>query len=143
MNKCNTNNKNQSLHFISLKLQNLLGASFPHNCSTRDYQLEHISFFQQQIEISYDLRESEMEAVEFDLLRDVEKAFMLQQIDNEWAEHLQKIAFLRESIKWIAYAQKNPLTEYKKEAFNYFNIMLTKIRHRVIFCVFQAKIILQ
>ena len=84
-----------------------------------------------------------MEALEPGLFRELEKSFMLQQIDSAWTEHLQKIAFLRDSIRWIAYGQKNPLTEYKKEAFNYFNIMLTKIRHRVIFCVFQAKIILQ
>ena len=55
---------------------------------------------------------------------------------------LQKIAFLRDSIRWIAYGQKDPLTEYKKEAFNYFNVMLARIRHRVVYFVLRSKIIL-
>ena len=57
-------------------------------------------------------------------------------------EHLQKITFLRESIRWRAYGQKDPLTEYKKEAFNYFLIMLARIRHRVVYFVLRSKIIL-
>ena len=58
-------------------------------------------------------------------------------------EHLQKMSFLRDSIRWIAYGQKDPLTEYKKEAFNYFNLMLAKIRHRVVYFILRAKIIVQ
>ena len=39
--------------------------------------------------------------------------------------------------------QKDPLTEYKKEAFNYFTLMLARIRHRVVYFVLRSKIILQ
>ena len=39
--------------------------------------------------------------------------------------------------------QKNPLTEYQKEAFNYYTMMLAEIRHRVVYFVFSSKIILQ
>ena len=56
--------------------------------------------------------------------------------------NLQKITFLRESIRWRAYGQKDPLTEYKKEAFNYFLRMLARIRHRVVYFVLRSKIIL-
>ena len=143
VNKFNVSNNADIITLTTVKLQNLLGASFPNNFSNDENQIKYISFLQQQIEITYDLRESEMEALEPGLFRELEKSFMLQQIDSAWTEHLQKIAFLRDSIRWIAYGQKNPLTEYKKEAFNYFNIMLTKIRHRVIYFVLRAKIILQ
>ena len=99
-------------------------------------------FLNQQIQITYDLKELELECIEPGLLRELEKSFILQQIDSAWTEHLQKIAFLRDSIRWIAYGQKDPLTEYKKEAFNYFNVMLAKIRHRVVYFILRSKTIL-
>ena len=83
-----------------------------------------------------------MECIEKGILREIEKSFILQQIDYSWMEHLQKITFLRESIRWRAYGQKDPLTEYKKEAFNYFLIMLARIRHRVVYFILRSKIIL-
>ena len=131
-----------TLKLLVEKLQNLLGAPFPSNFSSKIEKDYSYNFLQQQIEITYDLKEVEMEAVEAGLLRELEKSFILQQIDIAWTEHLQKIAFLRDSIRWIAYGQKNPLTEYKKEAFNYFNVMLARIRHRVVYFVLRSKIIL-
>ena len=130
-----------TINFITLKLQNLLGGPFPVNFNETN-QPQYLSFLQQQIEITYDLKEVEMELIEVGLFRELEKSFILQQIDNAWTEHLQKIGFLRDSIRWIAYGQKDPLTEYKKEAFNYFNIMLARIRHRVVYFVLRAKTIL-
>ena len=131
-----------TLKLLVEKLQNLLGAPFPSNFSSKIEKDYSYNFLQQQIEITYDLKEVEMEAVEAGLLRELEKSFILQQIDIAWTEHLQKIAFLRDSIRWIAYGQKDPLTEYKKEAFNYFNVMLARIRHRVVYFVLRSKIIL-
>jgi preprotein translocase subunit SecA len=130
--------------FITLKLQNLLGIPFHMESFLNQKDLEKdVSFLQQQIQIAYDVKELEMEIIQVGLLRELEKTFILQQIDRSWMEHLQKMAFLRDSVRWIAYGQKNPLTEYKKEAFNYFNIMLAKIRHRVVYFVLRSKIILQ
>jgi len=127
---------------IKLKLQNLLGTTFPSNFDTEKEKVQNLFFLQQQIEITYSLKELEMELIETGLLRELEKTFILQQIDSAWTDHLQKIAFLRDSIRWIAYGQKDPLTEYKKEAFNYFNIMLARIRHRVVYFILRSKIIL-
>ena len=132
----------EKIKFITLKLQNLLGAPFPTEFNIEKDKQQSLRFLQQQIEITYDLKEIEMELIEVGLLRELERNFILQQIDSAWTEHLQKIAFLRDSIRWIAYGQKNPLTEYKKEAFNYFTIMLARIRHRVVFFVLRSKIIL-
>ena len=134
--------KSETINFINLKLQNLLGTPFSRDFYEEANKNQYLSFLQQQIEVAYDLKEVEMETIEIGLLRELEKNFILQQIDIAWTEHLQKIAFLRDSIRWIAYGQKDPLTEYKKEAFNYFNIMLAKIRHRVIYFVLRSKTIL-
>ena len=133
----------QTLDYFSLKLQNLLGLPFRIDAWNNEKDLtDYLAFLPQQIQITYDLKELEMENVEKGLLREIEKSFILQQIDYSWMQHLQRIKFLSDSIRWRAYGQKNPLTEYKKEAFNYFLIMLARIRHRVVYFVLRSKIIL-
>jgi len=62
-------------------------------------------------------------------LRHFEKAVMLQQLDMHWKEHLSAMDHLRQSIGLRSYAQKNPKQEYKKEAFEMFNIMLNNVKH--------------
>ena len=93
-------------------------------------------------QICYDLKEVELESIEEGLIRELERSFIIQQIDVSWKEHLQKISFLRDSIRWRAYGQKNPLTEYKKEAFNAFTIMLAVIRQRVVYLMLRSKTII-
>ena len=128
---------------LSIKFQNLVGLPFYSNFLTDpDEDSESLTFLRQQILIAYDLKQIEMEEIETGLLTELEKTLILQQIDYLWMEHLQKIAFLKDSIRWRAYGQKDPLTEYKKEAFNYFNLMLARIRHRVVYFVLRTKIIL-
>ena len=111
-------------------------------CNSKFCLKSNIFIFDSTPELESELKEIEMEAIEVGLLRELEKSFILQQIDSAWTEHLQKITFLRDSIRWIAYGQKDPLTEYKKEAFNYFNIMLARVRHRVVYFVLRSKTIL-
>ena len=126
------------------KTQELLGIPFKVAINNKEGDLKSpLNFLQQQFQISYDLKEIEIESIEKGLMRELERTFLLQQIDNSWKEHLQKISFLRDSIRWRAYGQKNPLTEYKKEAFNFFITMLTRIRHRVVYFVLRSKILLE
>jgi preprotein translocase subunit SecA len=128
---------------LTAKLQNLLGVPFNISQNDSEKDLEQtLVFVKQQLHITYELKELEMESIEKGLLRELEKSFILQQIDYSWQEHLQKIAFLRDSIRWRAYGQKDPLTEYKKEAFNYFVMMLARIRHRVVYFVLRTKTII-
>jgi preprotein translocase subunit SecA len=123
--------------------QKLLGLPFAIASNIEKSELtSYLPLLKQQIQITYNLKELEMECIEPGLLRELEKSFILQQIDFAWKEHLQKIVLLRDSIRWRAYGQKDPLTEYKKEAFNYFTIMLARIRHRVVYFVLSAKVIL-
>jgi preprotein translocase subunit SecA len=125
-----------------LKLQTLLGGVFPINFAKEKNQEIPSLFLQQQIETTYELRETEQEASEKGLFKEVAKLIMLEQIDRSWTEHLQKIGFLRDAVKWRAYGQKKPLTEFNLEAFNLFNIMFVKIRHRIVYSVLESKIFL-
>ncbi len=132
----------QMKNLILLKLQNLLGGSFPSTFFDNNNKIQSLKFFQQQVEITYELKEIEMEIIGDGVLREIEKTNILEQIDISWAEHLQRISLLKDSVKWRALGQKNPLTEYKKEAYNYYTRMLAKIRHRVVYLTLRAKILI-
>ena len=70
-------------------------------------------------------------------------SFLLQKIDSAWKEHLQQINTLRENIGWRGYGQKDPLIEYKNEAYNLFLSMTTNIRHSVVYLIFKSQPILK
>ncbi|MFN7177421.1 MAG: preprotein translocase subunit SecA, partial [Thermaurantiacus sp.] len=61
----------------------------------------------------------------------IEKNFLIQSIDHHWKEHLATLDALRQVIHLRAYAQKQPINEYKREAFQLFELMLVKVRQDV------------
>ena len=66
-----------------------------------------------------------------DVMRMAEKSLLLQVLDQQWKEHLLGLDQLRQGIGLRAYAQKDPLNEYKKEAFGMFEDMLERLRRTV------------
>src|SRR6478672_5045630 len=66
-----------------------------------------------------------------ELMRFVEKSLLLQILDAVWKEHLLSLDHLRQGIGLRAYGQRDPLNEYKSEAFGLFNTMLSDLRERV------------
>jgi len=66
-----------------------------------------------------------------DVMRQFERAVMLQSIDNHWREHLAALDHLRQGIHLRSYAQKNPKQEYKREAFELFSALLDTVKHEV------------
>jgi preprotein translocase subunit SecA len=73
--------------------------------------------------------ESKVETYGAPVVRHLEKAIMLQQLDSHWREHLAAMDYLRQGIHLRSYAQKNPKQEYKREAFELFTSMLDRIKH--------------
>ena len=76
--------------------------------------------------------EAKVEHVGAPIMRHLEKAVMLQQLDGHWREHLAAMDYLRQGIYLRAYAQKNPKQEYKREAFDMFSAMLESIKQDVV-----------
>ena len=66
-----------------------------------------------------------------ELMRFVEKSMLLQMLDAVWKEHLLALDHLRQGIGLRAYGQRDPLNEYKSEAFALFNAMLDELKERV------------
>ena len=63
--------------------------------------------------------------------RMVEKGLMLQILDQHWKEHLHALDHLRQGIGLRAYGQRDPLNEYKREAFDMFDALLSRLREGV------------
>ncbi|CCQ74648.1 preprotein translocase subunit SecA [Magnetospira sp. QH-2] len=66
-----------------------------------------------------------------EVIRDVEKSILLQVLDMVWKDHLLTLDHLRQGIGLRAYGQRDPLNEYKREAFNLFDELLVGLRERV------------
>lgn len=84
---------------------------------------------QQDVAAAYALKEQMVGA---SVLRQFEKAIMLQSLDTHWKEHLAAMDHLRQGINLRGYAQKNPKQEYKREAFELFSTMLDNLKIDVI-----------
>jgi len=72
------------------------------------------------------------ESVGPDVLRQFEKAVMLQSLDSHWKEHLSAMDHLRQGIGLRAHAQKNPKQEFKRESFQLFTEMLENLKYDVV-----------
>jgi preprotein translocase subunit SecA len=66
-----------------------------------------------------------------ELMRFIERSLLIQTLDAVWKEHLYALDHLRQGIGLRAYGQRDPLNEYKSEAFALFNSMLVELKERV------------
>jgi preprotein translocase subunit SecA len=130
---------------LLIKVENLLGLPYniDRNIFNQYSKIEMRDSILRQTRIAYDLKESQIELIENGLMRELERSFLLQKIDSAWKEHLQQINTLRENIGWRGYGQKDPLIEYKNEAYNLFLNMTINIRHSVVYLIFRSQPILK
>ncbi|TRZ95379.1 preprotein translocase subunit SecA [bacterium] len=84
----------------------------------------------------YEEKENEMRS---DLLRHLERMVFLQIIDLKWKDHLYVMDSLREGIGLRAYGQRDPLVEYKREAFDMFSQMVSSIEEDAVEAVFKLQ----
>ena len=75
-----------------------------------------------------------------DLMRFIEKTTLLQVVDTHWKDHLLAMDHLREGIGLRGYAQRDPLTEYKKEAFDFFEQMYLRISSETLGRLFKVQV---
>ncbi|WP_288893812.1 preprotein translocase subunit SecA [uncultured Megasphaera sp.] len=85
----------------------------------------------------YDAREEEIGS---DTMRQLEKAIMLRVVDSKWMDHLDAMDALKEGINLRAYGQKNPIVEYKFEAYEMFEEMIDSIKRTVVTFLYHIQI---
>lgn len=90
------------------------------------------------IQEQYEQREKEFGA---DRMRFLESYILLQTIDSKWKEHLHSLDDLKEGIGLRAYGQRDPLVEYKREAFNMFEAMIDVIKTEGVELLFRVQMV--
>ena len=86
----------------------------------------------------YEQREAELGAEQF---HEVERLILLKNVDIKWMEHLDAMDQLRQGINLRAYAQRNPVDEYKNEAFDMFQQMMYEIQYETMRMIFRVTIV--
>nr|QCI06988.1 Preprotein-translocase subunit a [Haraldiophyllum bonnemaisonii] len=138
------NQTEKSKKQIIIKILQLLNIKINFNIN-KIIEMEVIEikyFLYEQLRITYDLKEEYLEQLRPGLIRQLEKYYLLQQIDQAWQEHVEKMSLLKEYIGWRSYGQQDPLIEYKNEAFNLFINMVTYIRQTVIYLIMRSRLII-
>ncbi len=117
----------------------------PRGLLTVDY-LQNLSreelaeYLQKVADDNYKARE---DAIGPELMRELENLVMLKVVDNHWMEHLDAMDMLREGVGLRAYGQKDPLVEYKFEAYDMFEAMIDAIQDDVVRYIYHVNVITQ
>jgi preprotein translocase subunit SecA len=91
---------------------------------------------QEAAKLAYEVRE---EHIGTETMRELERQILLRTIDGKWIDYLHNIDILREGIHLRGYGQRDPLQEYKREAFDMFNQLLRSIQEESIQLLFHAQ----
>jgi preprotein translocase subunit SecA len=89
------------------------------------------------------LYEEKEQAVGSQVMRELERMVLMSLTDNKWREHLYEMDYLQEGIHLRAYGQRDPLTEYRREAFDMFEELTQGIREEFVRYIFRVELVRQ
>ena len=123
------------------KLKTLVGK----NLSEEDFKnissLNEKEIKNKIVSVFQDARKARIDMIGNDNAKDIEKKIFLQCIDLNWKSHIQYLEQLRQVIGLRSYGQRDPLIEYKKEAFTLFENLLEKLKFDYVTILFNLKIV--
>ncbi len=126
--------KDLRAHEISSKLKEMTTECY------RQFEIDTVENFNSVMEKYYGDDFVRQEPFRDDnIVRNIERDILLQVVDAKWIDHLGNIDMLKDSIGLVAYGQKDPLIEYKKEAYNLFNALMAEIQSETVRHLFRAK----
>jgi len=95
-----------------------------------------IEYLMEQAKKAYD--ELERKIGDQKIMREIEKGILLRSVDTLWIEHLEAMDYLRYGIGLRGYGQRDPLVEYKKEAYQMFQELLNLIQKQVVYSIYKV-----
>ena len=109
------------------------------NNAYRDHEAEIVNFYNDVMsQYDKDFKPQELYADD-NVMRSLERDMLLRVVDNKWIDHLHNIDMLKEGIGVRAYGQKDPLIEYKKEAYDLYNTMMHEVQGETVKYLFRTK----
>ena len=119
------------LEGLKTRVEEVFGMSFPMADWLEEEAIEP-ELIEERIREEADARmDAKIAKADAGVWRRIEKSVLLQELDHQWKEHLATLDALRQVVGLRAHAQKQPLNEYKQEAFALFESMLDKLREDV------------
>ena len=118
------------LQGLEKRVHNTLGIDLPVVAWGKEEGIDEVQIRERITAAADQLAASKAANLGPDFMRMVEKSLLLQVFDQVWKEHLLALDHLRQGIGLRAYGQRDPLNEYKREAFALFNNMLEELRER-------------
>ena len=104
-----------------------------------NHEAEIITFYN-DIMAQYDQDfEAQVLYADNNVMRGLERDVLLRVVDNKWIDHLHNIDMLRDGIGLRAYGQKDPLIEYKREAYDLYNTMMHEVQGETVKYLFRTK----
>lgn len=117
---------------LKAEVQTVLGLDLPLEDWAKEEGIAHEEILGRILKIS-DTRMAEKRARAGEkFFAQIEKSFVLRLLDQQWKEHLLHLDHLRQGINLRAFAQRDPLNEYKAEAFNLFESMMNRLRVAIV-----------
>ena len=105
----------------------------------QNHEREIVKFYNEIIEKYEDNPTPQEPFAASNVMRNIEKDVLLRVVDSKWIDHLHNIDMLRDGIGLRAYGQKDPLVEYKREAYDLFNKMMYEIQGDTVKHIFRTK----
>ncbi len=112
-------------------LQRLLNLNLPVAEWTKEEDIDQDALRQRIEDIATETLEKKLTMAGRDTFRRMSKNFLLQLLDQHWKEHLLALDHLRQGINLRAFGQRDPLNEYKAEAFSLFEVMMNNLRESI------------
>jgi preprotein translocase subunit SecA len=107
-----------------------------------DFDLQELKLYLfNEFWLTYNLKIMELSVYGDGIIENLERSIILINTDRIWREHLQKMTLLREAVGWRGYGQRNPLYEYKQDAFYMFETREELLRHLVIYDLLRSSIL--
>ncbi|HPB18582.1 MAG TPA: preprotein translocase subunit SecA [Candidatus Cloacimonas sp.] len=160
--------KNEILEMITETISNLVDEVITPHSYPEDWNLEHIcEWFQRSLNLGLRIEDIASDHLNRDLLlntlieyalsayenkerqigteqlRNIERRALLEVVDDEWRDHLHEMDLLKDGVYLRAYANKDPLIEYKKESFELFQGLIARIQENVTRKVFTTYVLSQ
>jgi len=131
-----------------LLIENLLGTNLVLNLFNKfDYNLSNLDpielklYLFQEFWLCYESKVIELEVRQPGLILALERTLILIYIDIAWKDHLQKMSLLRDAVGWRGYGQRNPLFEYKDDAYELFQNRSQTTRHLVLYDLIRSSML--
>ncbi len=125
---------------LKAEISRISGFELPLEGWAKEPEMDEERFIEKVLAAIDEKVEAKNSHIPADIMRTIEKNILLQELDQLWKDHIATLDYMRHTIILRAYGQKDPLNEYKKEAFNLFSDMLNQLGEKVTLILLRLEI---